>query len=279
MSHAKLGAVDPKTLVQARLVIHWAAQIVSAAGTTRLPSKEDFSHTNLGWAHDLDALVTHPLGGKGHDIVAGIVPASLEIFVARAGSPVASESLSGRTLEEGLAWLRRALDDEIGDRAQLFRPDHAMPEHPVGTGTPFPSPETAAYGELGQWFHLAHHLLGEVAAHNRDRASAPRCWPHHFDIATLITVEPNDDPDAAKSVGVGMTPGDDSYSEPYFYVTPWPYPQKTTLPELRHGKWHTEGWMGAVLTATEALEGDDPTSRARTFIDDALAVSLAMLVG
>ena len=45
MSRAKLGAADPNHLAQARLVIHWAAQIVSAAGTGRLPAKDDSSHT------------------------------------------------------------------------------------------------------------------------------------------------------------------------------------------------------------------------------------------
>lgn len=284
MSRAKLGAIDPNNLAQARLVIHWAAQVVSAAGNGRLPARNDSSHTNLGWSHDLDALVTHPLthqpGGVDEgDVVAGIVPGSLELFVARGGSAVANEPLRGKTLKEGLEWLKQALDAELERPAELVPPEHDMPEHPLGAGAVFPAPESAAYGEVAQWFHLAHHLLSEVAAHNRDRAPAPRCWPHHFDIATLITIEAHDDAEKAKSVGIGMTPGDDSYAQPYFYVTAWPYPQKTTLPELRHGKWHTEGWMGAVLTATETLAADDPTSRARAFIDDALAVNLTMLVG
>ncbi|MEQ9322938.1 MAG: hypothetical protein RIF41_27480 [Polyangiaceae bacterium] len=280
MSRAKLGAADPNHLAQARLVIHWAAQIVSAAGTGRLPAKDDSSHTNLGWSHDLDALVTHPLGG-GEDggVVAGLVPGSLELFVARGGSAVANEPLRGKTLEQGLAWLKRALDDELDEQAELTLPEHDMPEHPVSDGGVFPAPDGPAYAEIGQWFHLAHHLLAEVASHNRDRAPAPRCWPHHFDIATLITVERHDDAEKAKSVGVGMTPGDDGYTQPYFYVTPWPYPEKATLPELRHGRWHTDGWMGAVLTATESLANGDVTTRARAFIDDALAVNLAMLTG
>ena len=95
MSRAKLGAIDPNNLAQARLVIHWAAQVVSAAGNGRLPARNDSSHTNLGWSHDLDALVTHPLthqpGGVDEgDVVAGIVPGSLELFVARGGSAVAT---------------------------------------------------------------------------------------------------------------------------------------------------------------------------------------------
>ena len=277
MSKAKLGSVDPRALTDARLVVHWAAQIVSAAGNSRLPPKDDASHTNLGWAHDLDALVTHPL--NDHGLVAGVVPSSLELFIGRAGSAIAHLPLSGKTLAEGLAWLDRALDEELERAVALERPEHEMPAHAIGDGAAFPKPDGPAYGELGQWFHLAHHLLTEVAAHNRDRAPLPRCWPHHFDIATLITVKAHADPEHASSVGVGMTPGDEGYPEPYFYVTPWPYPERQTLPELLHGHWHTEGWTGAVLVGTEALDAEDVAARARAFVDDSLAVTLGLSSG
>lgn len=38
---------------------------------------------------------------------------------------------------------------------------------------------------MGRWFGNAHGVLTAVAGRNPD-APRVRCWPHHFDIATLI---------------------------------------------------------------------------------------------
>ena len=65
------------------------------------------------------------------------------------------------------------------------------------------------------------------------------------------------DRDAKKSIGVGMTPGDGNYAEPYWYVTPWPYPAADDPPRLETGTWHTDGWIGAVLTGSAVVAAGD----------------------
>ena len=44
-----LGAVPVVDLVDAKLQLHWAAQIVSAFGNTLLETRPDDSQSNLGW--------------------------------------------------------------------------------------------------------------------------------------------------------------------------------------------------------------------------------------
>jgi hypothetical protein len=68
-----------------------------------------------------------------------------------------------------------------------------------------------------------------------------------------------------------MSPGDGSYSQPYFYVSPWPYPDVSTLPPLVLGHWHTEGWVGAVLTAEEILPKTDQRISVESFMQRAIA--------
>ncbi len=63
-----------------------------------------------------------------------------------------------------------------------------------------------------------------------------------------------------------MSPGDGSYAEPYWYVTPWPYPAAERLPELDTGRWHTDGWVGAVLTGTEVVDQSKHANQ-QEFID------------
>ena len=99
-------------------------------------------------------------------------------------------------------------------------------------------------------------------------------WPHHFDIATLITIEENPGPEKSKTIGVGLSPGDESYNEPYFYISPWPYPvNKNNLPKLNHGFWHTQGWFGEVLTSSEIIRSGDNTEQLEitiNFIEDGI---------
>lgn len=103
---------------------------------------------------------------------------------------------------------------------------------------------------------------------------------HHFDIGTLIILDPHKGAKEAKSVGCGMSPGDTTYAEPYWYVNLWPYPDKSKFPKLTFGKWHAEGWIGAILTASDLIEGgsvDSQAHRITKFFQDATQASFRIL--
>src|SRR5204863_8996466 len=96
-------------------------------------------------------------------------------------------------------------------------------------------------------------------------AGAVLCWPHHFDLATLLTLG------SGKSIGVGFAPGDDGIRESYWYVNLFPYPDPSCLEPLQDGRWHTGGWTGAVLPYSAGPE------RAAAFIREAVARCRALL--
>ncbi|MFN3196784.1 MAG: hypothetical protein ACE366_00005 [Bradymonadia bacterium] len=242
--------MDQQTL-DARLTAHWAAQLLASAtlcsaAAGRMEARPDMSHSNLGWRHELGALVTHPVAG----VEIGLVIAELTIVVACEGEVAERYPLAGRTLEEGLTWLEGVLDAHAGDEVTLTLPTHDMPHHEVSDGDPFPEP-TSAHGEVSRWFATAHDVVSAVAAQYADLSSPARCWPHHFDLATLIIFEPHEDSESEGSVGFGMTPGDAGIPEPYFYATPWPRPEGETFAPLSVGAWHIEDWTGAVLRSTD----------------------------
>ena len=54
-------ALDPTTLTEARLLAHWATQLVAAPGATLLDARADFGHTNVGWEHASRAITGRPL--------------------------------------------------------------------------------------------------------------------------------------------------------------------------------------------------------------------------
>ena len=71
-----------------------------------------------------------------------------------------------------------------------------------------------------------------------------RCPWHGWDFDPVTGRPPGYD-DGVRS------PGDGSYPEPYWYVSPWPASEQGDLPELKGGGfWHTTGFTAAVLPAS-----------------------------
>jgi len=269
-----LGRVAPGALGPARLTLHWAAQIVAAAGSTLVEARPDRSHTALTWLESPRGLAGEPLAGGARAILA---TDDLSLVVIGAdGRTVDRFSLAHRTLADGLVWLAGAVARVVGGPERpLARPVHELPPSPVGDGAPFAA-EPDALAELSSWYANASRLLADVA--RAPGASPVRCWPHHFDIATLLHQDGGSG-DEARSNGVGLSPGDGSYAEPYWYVTPWPYPKDQQAPPLSAGHWHTSGWFGAVFTASE-LEGGEAEAqeaRARSFVHAATAAAKELL--
>jgi hypothetical protein len=276
VSWKSLGSVLPETLSEARLELHWATQLVSAVGTSLLPPRPDFSHTNCGWLGELGVLAGRAVGEDA--LRAALVFEGLELVLLDGNRERASLSLAGRTLEEGRLWLA----SELGVPSDKVRlPEHEMPAHPVGDGGVFSEARTDERIELAAWFANATRLIEELVAGDPD-ASPVRCWPHHFDIASLIALGGDAEGEEARSIGVGFSPGDQSYDQPYFYVTPWPYPDTEALPTLEAGvEWHTTGWTGAVLTADRLISvpHGDQQAYARRALEGAIRASRGLLGG
>lgn len=260
---------DPSFL-DARHAAHHAAQVASGWGATHLPADDAHQYANLGWNRGLAALVGRP----AHGMAAGLRLAPLTWLLVRDGHVIAEHPVVGSSMAGGTAWLRTAAAAAGAPDRELRPVGYELPDHPVAAGAAFPTVAMAALATLADWFDTAHGAISEVAA-GEPRASDVRCWPHHFDLATLISLDADaGDPESARSVGVGMTPGDAGIVEPYYYVTPWPYPEPRVGPPLPQGHWHAEGWFGAVLAASE-WDGEKATLRA--YLAAAVAASRAML--
>lgn len=274
MSWKTLGAVLPGELAEARLQLHWAAQLLSAPGSSLLAAAEDFSHTNLGWDSELGLLSGRSVGPDS--LGAGLVFESLDLVLIDGQRERSSMRLAGRTPQEALAWLNKQLAAKDGS---LSLPTHDMPSHALARGGLFSEANSESRAELAAWFSNSFDLLGELVA-DQENASPVRCWPHHFDVASLITLDPGAAVEEARSIGVGFSPGDGSYDQPYFYVTPWPYPKTDALPDLDSpARWHTEGWTGAVVTVEQliSLPAAEQHRRVRQALQQALAASAELL--
>jgi hypothetical protein len=265
-----ITGVDRSALSEARLQAHYATQWLAKTARACVMTRPDDHHTNLGWDDALGGLITHPLPQGS---VLGLRISDLTLLLwdgsRLAGAP--SIGLEGRNDSDIRQWLGRQLSQKGLDAHALDAPSpYRMPEHAIGHGAPYglaqsrakPAP---ALAELAAWFANASLVLGETRQRIVGRGiDAPpvRCWPHHFDLDSLIAL-----PAGAGTVGLGFCPGDDYYDQPYFYVSRHPAPDVAALAPLPPvGHWHTHHFTAAVAVADRIVAGGDPQAATEAFL-------------
>lgn len=275
-----VGAVAPSALGEARIQAHHAAQWAARAARANLTPMPDDSQTNLGWDRGHRALVSHDLPIRTDaPLRVGLQIETMTLMVLRGATVAEPFALDGHRHDEAGAWLDRiAAADGLALPGGESLP-YAIPTHAVGSGAPYATAtQGAAFAALAHWFAAADDILGEIRAGlPQGEASPVRCWPHHFDLATLWTLG-DGDAESAPSVGIGMCPGDGYYPQPYFYISPWPRPAPEQLPPLpAPGHWHTADFIGAILTGDTIVAMSDRRAGTRQFLDAAIAAARGLV--
>ncbi|MCC6948622.1 MAG: hypothetical protein IT539_12720 [Bradyrhizobiaceae bacterium] len=279
---APLAGVDFARLHEARLQAHYAVQWLARAARAYLPPSPDDSHTNLGWDDAFDGFETHKL--QGARIGLRLVPLALAILEGKETTPSRLFALDGHNEADARSWLGEELGHLGLDARKLdVQLPYKLPLHKIASGAPYAAGTVAdAMRELAAWYSNANRSLGrvrEAAMARKLDASLVRCWPHHFDIATLISLDKNSTAvKSARSVGIGLSPGDEHINEPYFYVTPWPYPPAAKLPPVPElGHWLTQNFTAAVAPAHRVLAVPGRQTKTEEFLAAAMEASLKAL--
>ncbi|MFT5352950.1 MAG: hypothetical protein ACI9KE_000147 [Polyangiales bacterium] len=240
--------------MNSQLELHYAAQLPGAASALIEP-RDDYSHTTLALKQGCLVSQSLPDGRR-----VGVHIESLQLRVGSMDAPSSTLELKGRTKEEALAWLGSELGEGVAFLGHDLPPRVDQPFEPGGGDA------------LEAWIALGTSVLAEAVG--AFEGSPLRLWPHHFDMATLVSLDEEASEDA-RSINIGLSLGDGSYGEPYWYVTPWPKPSDE-LPPMRAGHWHTDGFVAAVLPASEH-PGDDVDGEAREFLRSAVAACRMLL--
>jgi len=263
---------EPTELAAARTLAHRAVQWPARAARANLDPTPDDSHTSLAWDPDMAALLSQPLDGG---VRVGLHVAVLELVFAKGARPEVF-ALAGKPEAEAAEWLDGKLAGEGLKPASGTKLPYDMP----GALYARPADEIASLAALGVWFAAGAELLEELRKKHRRLKPGPspvRCWPHHFDMAILIRLEEGP-PESARAIGIGMSPGDDYYAQPYFYLSPYPKTDTNDLPQLPPGgRWHTRDFFGAVATANDILALPEPRAALIRIVDAAFEESLGRL--
>ena len=275
-----LQACAPSSLVEARTIAHQAVQLLTSAARANLEPVEDDSHSSLMWDAPAKRFLSQPMPLNDAAMLIGLSLSPLRLDVVQGDETCAKLDMDGQTTAGTFQWLDRHLREAGLNPASNVTLPYELPEAVAKTDRFLPKTVSVQLSTLAAWFDLANTLFARFANDCADLKPGPspvRCWPHHFDIGTYVQLEAGSAEDA-RGIGLGMSPGDESYGQPYFYVNPWPHLDPADLPDPPSpGHWHTEGYVGAVATADQVLTLEDLPEALLSFVESAFAVGRAGL--
>ncbi len=264
-----LNRISDDRLFEARAQLHQAAQLLTAVGISFIPPKSDDSHTSFNWSQESLHFLSQGFGDE-RAFRLSLNPVDLTLQVSHSDAALVEIKLNGVTLKQAATDLQFFLEDHGLPRDVFTMKRHfELPDYPDRWETAFDISDADAFQTLAASYGNAASEF-ELKVKNDSRASDLVIWPHHFDLATLIGTG------ADQSIGIGISPGDGSYTAPYYYVSVWPVPSPEMIAAqpLSLGTWHTQGWTGMVLTLdqiTSHAEAAGQKSVVQTFLNEALS--------
>jgi hypothetical protein len=263
-------------LGEARLQAHYAVQWLGRAGGAFIRPESDYGHTSMNWEGGILGFATNPM--KGGVRLGLAIPDLAFVLLDATGKRLAAYELNGRTDGDVRQWIGNDLAARGMDAGRLDKiAPYEIPPHRIANGGAYRRDGIAEeLRALARCFADAHAALEAVRRQAKARslsASPVRCWPHHFDLATLVSLDEAKG-EEGRSVNAGLSPGDEHYAEPYYYVSPHPYPDPSRLSRLRSGHWHTRGFTAAIALAREVADAENRKGAAQAFLDDAVQTSI-----
>ncbi len=248
ITHAwlELGNPGPEELGEPRRELQAAVRIAAAWGGDELI-----------WSYPHHALIG-PLVGQKQPCQAGVRLADLTLLVLSSAGSHAEVALAGKTPEAAADWLATTLRElsggELKAPVQQLAPDGLPAGH--FTGQPL-----AAFAELERWFINAQGALLELGR-EEPTATPVFCRAETLTLCTQI-LEMGKDGKSPRLITLGMSPGDTTYDEPYFFVRPDAPPiflERLTL--KGEGFWHFDDWFGAILLGTRMILAEPRSGQA-----------------
>jgi len=253
-------------LENAKLNLHYCALILASTAHSLIEHKDDDSHTCLYFNKSLNGFKTDLLFD---DYQVAIQINSLTLLISKGSDTIEELSLGGKTLADAFNWLNDKFKSIKADTAVITQRTYDdFPQHEIGSNGSFDSAIHGGLSQLGSQYYLAFELLSEISSAHKE-ASIVQTWPHHFDMATLLTFNTGD----TKYIGAGFSPGDVHIKQPYYYVNPFPFPEKNKLQELDSlGEWYTRGFNGIVLPYDKIETVPDKAIEIKKYLNNSIAV-------
>jgi len=260
--------LEPEKIQATRQLMHHAIQNVAAVGRKFSPQTDNDSYGTLIWVPGLSRLAGEWVTGN----ITFRSSLSIEDFkvllVDKKVSTLASFELEGRTYRQLMLWLEEQIGKLGLEAANLtMNLPYKLPDHPILSGEPFRLEFGRAAVELSKYYHNAYVILRQIKQEYESDGEIV-IWPRRFDMAMSITLKDTGDPETDTVITFGMSPGDESFPNPYFYISTKPFVDTALCSKLPdNALWVSEEWTGAVLLSKQLFEGDQEL-KVKTFFKE-----------
>lgn len=277
--HWQKLTITPPSVLNATIVeLHHAAQLIAAVGNSLLPKEKDDSQSNLGWDNTQKALV-----GRKVEFNEKVYPIlkydDLSVHLLNEqDESLHSFLLPDNNKAQALNWLNQTLEQLGYHGEKITCPSHyELPVSPFHRGAAFAS-DTIYRLELARYRSNTQLALQALA--KTEELRDIRVWPHHFDLASTIIIDTDENGNPTKKIGLGLAIPDPIKNELYYYVSHWlkdGIPNYRSLPALPgDAVWLAKGFKGVVLPASRLARLDDKAAQAAlldAFFNEAIAAT------
>lgn len=262
---------DTDELIEARLQLHHAIQNVAAVGRHFSPASSNDLQATLVWVPGLGRMAGRWVSGD-IDFRSSISPEEFSVYLVDTKvQTIGSIDLEGQTHREILIWLEEQIGKLGLDASNLaMKLPYDLPEFPTQNGKPFHIKTKRGLTELAKCYHNAYVMLRKMREDLGAEGQEILIWPHHFDMALDVIIKDSGDPDTTTKISLGMSPGDEHFERPYFYVNSWPHTDTAQCTKLSgNALWYSDDWTGAVLPLRYVLEAADQQGSVHAFYQEA----------
>jgi hypothetical protein len=240
-------------------MMHLAAQYLAAAGISFLEKKEDDSHTNLEFSVKDGSLASRSLNDLRAKLVLHYTDFSLEWKTSSSSQKLL---LNGKTHAEIVGWIRQISSDAGINKSYAYDFHYELP-YSISDEFVFELESKKRLDELLRLRILSQNALKNFLE-NEGYDTEIRVWPHHFDSGLfLASVD-----DGNLSIGMGLAIPDTVCDDHYLYVSGYRDHNgidPSTFAELSQGEWKSDGFKGAVLSASDISEANATSFFSETY--------------
>ncbi len=252
----RFSPIDKDALVLCRKQLHLAIQSVAAVGRRFLPLSEEDMNATLNWVPGLTRMAGKWVEGN-ITFRSSISLETMEIhLVDRKVQNLSKFSLQGHTQLEMMLWLEEQIGKLGLHAAQLtMNLPYELPDYALPIADSDELFDTKQGNELAKYYHNSFLCLRKIKE-EFDSENQITIWPHHFDQALQIKLKDSGDPATDTMITFGMSPGDEEFESPYFYVNTWPHVDTSSCGKLDNNAiWVSEEWTGAMLFTKHVIDG------------------------
>ncbi len=270
MEWTPYNGLSDEDYAKVRSNVHVAIQNIAAIGRVYLPKSEEDQNAVLTWIPGYWRFAGMWIDGN-KKFRSSISLKDFNIYLVDRTVKVLSQyPLFEKTHRQVMVWLEeQILSLGLGSKEITLDMPYEIKELKKAPKYKFEKLPVALFYEFGKIYHNTQNVLLRLEKHFPN-PSAINIWPEKCNISLSFTLKDTGELATNTRLFAGLSPGDEYFDKPYFYVSTIPFVEVEEFEGLSKGLWYSEDWTGAILNYSKAEEQENPAQFVLDFYIESL---------